>query len=53
MVRKTTILVPDSLWRKLKSIAALEGKTLSELLIQVFEQYIQQYEEKEKKEVRT
>ena len=51
MLKRTTILLPEQLVRKFKSILALEGKTMSEVLAEIIEQYIQQYEEeKEKKE---
>jgi len=54
MLKRTTILLPEQLVRKFKSILALEGKTMSEVLTEIIEQYIQQYkEEKERKEVKT
>ena len=45
--------VPETLFRRIKVIAAETDKTISEILVEVLKQYIQEYEEKEKKEVRT
>ena len=54
MLRRTTIMLSEQLLRKFKSILALEGKTMSEVIAEMIEQYIKQYEEeKERRKVKT
>jgi len=53
MLKKVTFVIPEWLVRKFKSVVALEGKTMSEVLAEIIEHYVKQYEEeKEKKEVK-
>jgi hypothetical protein len=42
---KTTVEIPDELYRKLKAKAALQGKKLKAIAISLFEQWVSEAEE--------
>ena len=44
MRRRTTILVDEFLWRRLRSCVALEDKEVSEVIEQMIEVYLNEHE---------